>query len=283
MKKTINTLGIGVIVLAVLYSCQKEPQNVAVPQSNSASLISEFKSKIASATIEENDNSSMENARSQNSYPAFPVNPYNNVGFYHNEYADIWTANQNYLTKNLDGFLGDVNSTLVKNKAIKIDAKSIYNSSIIVAQKHFMTVNAEIKFDPNSINSLPANQITKDLVLAFILDMEQTSNAHLRIAKTKVAEIFVNGTNEEIFGGREAKVTLLSFFAIYRYSTSYWNFENNGSATMRPLGALMDAITAWYMENYVSDPWAIPDAETVGQVSSFVSAAFDAFGALWGI
>lgn len=262
----------GCIVAVALWSCQKEGTiNPTQPQNNDAQIILDFKAKMQTA-VAEPFTAPNANERNPNAYPGFVLNPYNEVGMKHNDQLDSYRAMPSYSKTTVDAFVAEANEHLKTYPNLKVDAFFLKGEVGKLDGILFQTVNGQKVFNSGFVNHIQGNNLMKQIVLAYYEEMQNTNNVHLRIAKSKVAELFVRTINQNLLGGEQEKIKLLSSMAIYRYSTYYWNVENGDGSNERPIWDLVDSAVAWFMTEYVTEPWSAPPQETIDAVSGFFSA-----------
>jgi hypothetical protein len=145
---------------------------------------------------------------------AFYDNPFNFQGEKHNQLLQMF----------FDKIYPNVDPTqyanaFVKMASLNIDKPDAAAERILNLLKDI--VSKDGYYNPKFINSLSGiTQTEKNIVNAYFEKMQQISDLNSRIALSKQAEDFI--IKEKELSSQE-KANILSTFAIYRYSTYFWN------------------------------------------------------------
>jgi len=207
-----------------------------------------------------------EGTSSRTGYPGFPQNPYDDIGYNHNNVITFVRSSQGYNSANFDFIY---NKSILYTESVLKDkftySMQSLNKAFETGIKKLFINKHEINFDYiNSIKEISQNE--KSILFLFVNEIANENNVHVRIAKAKVSENFIKNRSDLM---QNEKDRLYRFFAVYRYSTLYWS--SNSTITDKTIGDLADA-----MFEYICINEGIGEcAGSCGTLSGLVSMLYE--------
>lgn len=255
-KKTVPSIALtlGVSALLFLGSCEKVKKTSPTESNNheSEAIMASMERSVAEASketygaVQHNQYS-----RTSTDYPAFTSNPFNSAGLEHNNYLDFMKSQPDF-----DPNHNIELNTRLFNRLRGLRGIAPQPQSLLIADmqnivsKLYTREGSTIQYKISFFDGLAIPTLEKSIAKLYFSTMNgQQANVYERVALSKVIETEVNAINNADLLSAESKQRLLSSFAVYRYSTYYWNVENPtppNSNYIYPIGDYIDcAIYNW--------------------------------------
>ena len=269
MKKLINgalALTLGMLV----YSCIKEEfKNVNGTDQNKANVVEDL-TKI----FNEVENDKVNTANKSSSKLSVPLankqNPFNSTGVQHNE-ALRYLISLELTESNVCSSILSLNKEFGTNININCDEfLSLIQSGAnktFDEQGNYKTDLLDALLNENKISNNEYLVVNTTIENVYDLD-----NLNQKIALLKASE---NYTRNSQFLTESEKERIQRTFAIYRYSTYYWEVEEAALAA-GPIANLADAMAEYWALNSPDSP--AQDGSDVYAIASIVSSVFVALG-----
>jgi len=215
---------ITVASVCVLNSCSKDENNVS---NNDSKVLNDFRNVI-------NNNTNYTSNR-KSSCVNFEMNPFDSIGIKHNA-----TVKHFFEEGSLSGDISSLLQGLKKYANVEFTEEPGFYPEMIKSLKN-KVYKEDMKYNPEFINTVGSHipDIEKALVNSYFESLTGIKDVNQRISISKDAELFILD-NKDLKD--ESKKRILTTFALYRHSTSFWDDKTNPQGLCMRQCDIIDAI-----------------------------------------
>ncbi len=192
----------------------------------------------------------------------FEMNPFDSIGIKHNV-----TVKQFFE----EGYLAGDIATLIEGLKAKVEFTKEPNfyPEMIKSLKS-KTYTEDMKYNPLFINTVGEHipEIEKGLVNSYFEILSGIKDVNLRISISKEAEIFILN-NIELKD--DSKKRILTTFALYRHSTSFWDDKTNPQGLSMRQCDILDALGYYIATHAEFDDGVMEDEPAVNNYAATFS------------
>ncbi len=279
-------LSLGVVGLLILGSCEK-PKKTSVLESNnqeSEAILVNINKQVSEASKQTHE-SVLQNqqSRTADDYPGFASNPFNSAGLEHNNYLDFMRSQPDFNSNH------DIEqNTRLFNRLRELRGIAPQTQEVLIASMQnivsqlYTRNGSNIQYKTSFFDGLAIPALEKDIAKLYFSTMNgHLANVFERVALSKVIEQEVNAITNTSLLPDESKQRLLASFAVYRYSTYYWNVENPtppNTNYIYPIGDAVDcAIYDWLKGDPTFDLGPTGNSVKSGEASFFADLIYSLF------